>query len=103
MRSLRILIVCFMFTIPNLVCSQTDSLKCFTIEQVKVFLTTKVELNNCHEQSVLLQNDIDTLQEEKVALIEDNERKQKRLKRTRWVAGGGIAGTILFALITFIK
>ena len=83
---------------------QTDTTKiCFTKSQVKTFLKTKVELLGCHQTNQILQIDISTANEKIIDLGAYIEKKNKRLKRTRIIAVGGIAGSILFALITFIK
>ena len=86
-----ILIVCFL----SCTALSQDSTYCFTKSQVKEFLTTKVELNNCNE----LYNDVkqqnkaitDTLN----VLTIDNTKLQKKVRRNRRIAIGGISAFIL--------
>jgi DNA topoisomerase VI subunit B len=83
---------------------QTDTTKiCFTKIQVQTFLKTKVELVNATQTVLLLEKDIVTTKELNDVLNASLVAQKRKLKRTRTVAGVGIAGTVLFALITFIK
>ena len=94
-----ILIVCFLSFITS---AQTDSTYCFTKSQVKVFLTTKVELNNCNElySNVKAQNKAitDTLN----VLRLDYTKEQKKVKRNRNIAIGGISGFFASLLLLFV-
>ncbi len=83
--------------------SQSDSTYCFTKEQVKVFLTAKVDLKECLKISSIIEAEAYILQEEKVALSEDLEAKSRKLKRSRSVSAYGILGTILFGFLAFLK
>ena len=94
----KILIVCFLsFT----TLAQNDSTFCFTKSQVKVFLTTKVELNNCNEQynDVKAQNKAitDTLNVVRLDYIQ----AQNKVKRNRRIAIGGISGFIATLILLF--
>ena len=95
----KILIVCFLsFT----TLAQNDSTYCFTKSQVKVFLTTKVELNNCNEQynDVKAQNKAitDTLN----VLTIDNTKQKRKVKRNRIIAISGISAFFSTLLLLFI-
>ena len=67
------------------VSSQTDSLLCFTQGQVKTFLLTKTELNNCLEQYNAQAIEINALAETNdiltvdIAKTEDKSLKRKKL------------------------
>jgi len=94
-----ILIVCFLsFT----TLAQNDSTYCFTKSQVKVFLTTKVELNNCNElyNDVKAQNKAitDTLN----VLTIDNTKQKRKVKRNRIIAISGISAFFSTLLLLFI-
>jgi uncharacterized membrane protein len=93
------LIVCFLsFT----TLAQNDSTYCFTKSQVKVFLTTKVELNNCNElyNDVKAQNKAitDTLN----VLTIDNTKQKRKVKRNRIIAISGISAFFSTLLLLFI-
>lgn len=95
----KTLILCLLsFTIS----AQNDSTYCFTKSQVKVFLTTKVELNNCNEQynDVKAQNKAisDTLN----VLRLDYTKAQNKVKRNRRIAIGGISGFIATLILLFV-
>lgn len=83
--------------------SQTDSTYCFTEVQVKTFLTTKVELRECLKINSIIQTEVYNLREEKVALIEDNQSKSKKLSRSRRVSFYGIVGTTLFLVLHILR
>lgn len=95
----KILIVCLLsFT----TLAQNDSTFCFTKSQVKVFLTTKVELNNCNEQYNLIstQNKAisDSLNVERV----NTTKLQKKVRNNRRIAIGGISGFISVIILLFV-
>ena len=95
----KILIVCLLsFT----ALSQNDSTHCFTKSQVKVFLTTKVELNNCKEQynDVKAQNKAITDTLNVVRL--DYTKAQKKVRTNRRIAIGGISAFFSTLLLLFI-
>ena len=105
MRIVMILILSFWsFTAWN----QSDSLKCFTLEQVKIFLITKVELNNCLEQYDAKAIEVDSLKEEKKELQEEKKeleadvekfkRKSKKRGGIAIATSGGLILTIALAL-----
>lgn len=83
--------------------SQTDSTYCFTEVQVKRFLTTKVELRECLKINSIIKTEVYNLREEKVALIESNESKSKKLRRSRHVSFYGIVGTTLFLVLHILR
>ena len=83
--------------------SQTDSTYCFTEVQVKTFLTTKVELRECLKINSIIKTEVYNLREEKVALIESNESKSKKLSRSRRVSFYGIVGTTLFLVLHILR
>ena len=83
--------------------SQSDSTYCFTEVQVKTFLTTKVELRECLKINSIIKTEVYDLREEKVALIESNESKSKKLRRSRRVSFYGIVGTIIFGALSIIR
>lgn len=73
--------------------SQNDSTYCFTKGQVKEFLLTKVELNNCNEQYSIVYNEKEAISDSLTAVVSDNVTLDKRVKRNRtgWIiTGGGI-------------
>ena len=75
-----------------------DSLKCFTLEQVKVFLTTKVELNNCLQQYNSLFIEAEITRSKNVKLESDNLTLKKKVKRNRGFAigfGAGLVGVLV--------
>lgn len=81
--------------------SQNDSLKCFTLGEVKTFLLTKVELNNCLEQYDIKAQEVKDLKEEKEELQDKNydlkqdlEKSNKKAKRRLGVAIGAGGGFI---------
>ena len=82
--------------------AQNDSTFCFTKSQVKVFLTTKVELNNCNElyNDVKAQNKAitDTLNVVRLDYIQ----AQNKVKRNRRIAIGGISGFIATLILLFV-
>jgi len=83
--------------------SQSDSTYCFTEVQVKRFLTTKVELKECVKINSIIKTEVYNLREEKVALIESNESKLKKLRRSRRVSFYGIVGTTLFLVLHILR
>lgn len=76
--------------------TQIDSLTCFTPSQIKTFLRTKVELNNCLEQYNVISRDLDTLTASNEILKQDNiklELKSRRRLKIGLIVGG-VAGII---------
>lgn len=74
--------------------SQNDSTYCFTKSQVKTFLTTKVELNNCEGQFALISDSLSVI-------TTDNTKLQKKVRRNRNIAlgaGGGLIAVIILWL-----
>lgn len=82
--------------------SQNDSTLCFTKAQVRTFLITKVELNNCIESSNVLMNQLEDVRATNETLTIDYTKSKKKLKRTRWIAGGGILATILLSVVLIL-
>ena len=86
MRHLRILtVLLWSFSASS---QPTEELKCFTITQVKEFLVTKIELNNCLESYNSMAIDLAVSNEEKAVLIGENEKLDTKVKRNRRVAIG---------------
>jgi hypothetical protein len=84
--------------------SQSDSTFCFTSDQVKTFLRTKVELNECNNQYNLVVSDLDALTIANTALTVNVVTKQKKLVRTRVIASVvGLIAIIEGLLIILIK
>lgn len=93
-----ILIVClWSFT----VLSQNDSTYCFTKSQVKEFLTTKVELNNCKEQYNDVKHQNKAITDTLNVLRLDYTKEQKKVRRNRRIAIGGISGFIASLILLF--
>ena len=94
----KILIVCFLsFT----TLAQNDSTFCFTKSQVKVFLTTKVELNNCNEQYNIIKQQNKAITDTLNVVRLDYIQAQKKVKRNRRIAIGGISGFIATLILLF--
>lgn len=94
----KTLILCLLsFTIS----AQNDSTYCFTKSQVKVFLTTKVELNNCNEQYNVVFNEKQAITDTLNVLRLDYTKEQKKVKRNRRMAIGGISGFIASIILLF--
>ncbi len=74
---------------------------CFTKAQVKVFLETKVELNNCEDQYNVLAIEKDSLQQTYNDLDVTNVKNVKKLKRTRKIGGGLGILALLFGVLLF--
>ena len=94
-----ILIVCLWSFITS---AQNDSTFCFTKSQVKVFLATKVELNNCNEQYNLVKHQNKAITDTLNVLRLDYTKEQKKVKRNRNIAIGGISGFIASLLLLFV-
>ena len=94
----KILIVCFLsFT----TLAQNDSTFCFTKSQVKVFLTTKVELNNCNEQYNIIKQQNKAITDTLNVTRLDYTKAQKKIKRNRRIAIGGISAFIATLILLF--
>jgi len=95
----KTLIVCFLsFT----ALSQNDSTYCFTKSQVKVFLTTKVELNNCNEQYNVVKAQNKAITDTLNVVRLDYTKEQKKVLRNRRIAIGGISAFFSTLLLLFI-
>lgn len=101
MQKLRmILILCLL---SGTVLSQSnDSTYCFTQAQVKTFLMTKAELEFCLESNEVLLNDLGDAQNRNIELETDLTKTNKKLRRTRWIASGGVLSTIILSLIIIL-
>ncbi len=97
--AILLIVFCWNFT----VLAQNDSTLCFTHSQVQNFLRTKVELENCLDSNHILEIRLGECEDRELKLSAEVEKKQKKLKRTRIIAGstGGLA--ILFGLFAFLK
>jgi len=101
MRTINLLLIVFCLSFTA---SSQDSLNCFTIEQTKVFLRTKVELNNCLEQFDVISSDLSASKERNVVLTSDNAKLRKKVKVNRkWGIISTSAGVGIIALWIFIK
>ena len=93
-----ILIVCLL----SCTALSQDSTFCFTKSQVKEFLTTKVELNNCNE----LYNDVKQQNKEITDTLNvlrlDNTKQKRKVKRNRIIAISGISAFFSTLLLLFI-
>jgi len=81
--------------------AQNDSTFCFTKSQVKVFLTTKVELNNCNEQYNLISTQKQAISDSLTAEMLNTTKLDKKVKRNRRIAIGGISGFIAVIVLMF--
>lgn len=83
--------------------SNQDSTYIFTHLQVQHFLRTKVELTNALETNHLLVGKLGEAEDEIIKLDIELDKKAKKLKRTRAIAGasGGLA--VLFGLVVILK
>lgn len=93
-----ILILCFLSCTAS---SQNDSTYCFTKGQVKEFLITKVELNNCNEQYNLVYNEKKAISDTLTAVRSDNVTLDKKVRRNRRIAIGGFAGFFASLVLLF--
>ena len=94
-----ILIVCLLsFTTLG----QNDSTYCFTKSQVKVFLTTKAELNNCNEQYNAIKQQNNAITDTLTVLRLDYAKEQNKVVRNRRIAIGGISGFIASLFLLFV-
>ena len=78
--------------------SQSDSLICFTQSQVKTFLITKTELNNCLEQYNAISTRFNVLSEQNANLVIDITKTEKKAVRRGKIAIGVIILSILEAI-----
>lgn len=102
MRQLKVTVIalCFCFTVS----SQSDSLDCFTPSQVKTFLRTKVELNNCLGEFNRISVANDALTATNAELVDSNVKLDKKMRRNRRIAiGEGIGLAGLIVLIFTVK
>ena len=98
---MRILVILILCSLSFSVSSQNDSTKCFTLEQVKVFLITKVELNNCLERFDVVSTQKEELSQEISEIKEENTGLQKKVKRNRGIAIGTGGGLIALLVLFF--
>ena len=83
--------------------AQSDSTYCFTKLQVKEFLYTKVELNNCNEQYNAVKGQNKAISDTLSVLRVDYTKQQKKVRTNRRIAIGGISAFILAIGLLFIK
>lgn len=98
-----LLLIAFCWTFTGLAQNKNDSIYSFTHNQVQHFLRVKVELDNALETNHLLVNRLAGCQNREAKLQAEVENKKKKLKRTRWIAGGSGALALLFTVFTFSK
>jgi len=101
MQKIGLLLIALLLSFSAL-SQNKDSTLCFTTDQVKTFLRTKVELQNALETNQVLYNRLVDSEEIQADQLNQLEKKAKKLKRTRAIAGttGGLA--LLFGLLLFI-
>ena len=80
-----------------------DSTLCFTTNQVKQFLRTKVELENDLESNNILLGRLEGVEAKNLELTADLEGKSKKLKRTRAITWGAGGLALIFGTIVVLK
>ena len=98
-----LLLIAYCTSFTALSQSNQDSTICFTTTQVKHFLRTAVELTNALETNELLVTQLGECQNREVELQLEIDKKQKKLKRTRWIAGGTGGLAVILGAIVIIK
>ena len=83
--------------------SQIDSLTCFTPGQVKTFLRTKVELNNCLAEFNKVSVDLSACNERSNELTDENTKLTVKVKRRGRVIGGAVIGGIILGVVAVLK
>lgn len=97
---MMLILCCLSFTAS----AQIDTTKlCFTRAQVKEFLFTKVELNKCSYTLKIQHKRINELTEQKEEILEDKEKADKKLKRTRIISGGSGGLALLMGLLLVFR
>ena len=81
--------------------SQNDTTYIFNKAQVKEFLYTKVLLNNCNDQYNIIKVENKAISDTLTVVTSDNTKLQKKLKRNRQIAIGGISAFILAVVLLF--
>ena len=101
MQKLKTILIVCLWSFTTL--AQNDSTYCFTKSQVKVFLTTKVELNNCDEQYNAIKQQNNAITDTLNVLRLDYAKEQNKVVRNRNIAIGGISGFIASLFLLFVK
>lgn len=99
----RIKILLILCSLSFTASSQTtnDSIVCFTQSQVKTFLITKVELNNCLEQYAAVSTELKNSETRNAELVENEEKLERKVKRNRGFAIAGGAGFVAVLVLLF--
>jgi len=100
MQKLKTILIVCLLSFTTL--AQNDSTYCFTKSQVKVFLTTKVELNNCNEQYNAIKQQNNAITDTLNVLRLDYAKEQNKVVRNRNIAIGGISGFIASLFLLFV-
>lgn len=100
MQKLKTILIVCLWSFTTL--AQNDSTYCFTKSQVKVFLTTKVELNNCNEQYNAIKQQNNAITDTLTVLRLDYAKEQNKVVRNRNIAIGGISGFIASLFLLFV-
>ena len=100
MQKLKTILIVCLLSFTTL--AQNDSTYCFTKSQVKVFLTTKVELNNCNEQYNAIKQQNNAITDTLTVLRLDYAKEQNKVVRNRRIAIGGISGFIASLFLLFV-
>lgn len=83
--------------------SQIDSLTCFTPDQIKTILRTKVELNNCLEQFNVVLSDLSVCETLSIELTDENTKLTVKVKRRGRVIGGTVIGGLILGAVAVLK
>jgi len=100
MQKLKTILIVCLLSFTTL--AQNDSTYCFTKSQVKVFLTTKAELNNCNEQYNAIKQQNNAITDTLTVLRLDYAKEQNKVVRNRNIAIGGISGFIASLFLLFV-
>ena len=95
--------IAFLLSFTALAQSNNDSTYCFTLNEVQHFLRTKVELTNALETNYLIVGKLGDAEEIILTQEIELEKKAKKLKRTRAIAGVGSGLALFFGLVVILK
>ena len=99
MQKLKTILIVYSLSFTAL--GQNDSIYCFNKSQVKTFLTTKIELDNCKEQYNYVFNEKEAISDTLIQIKEDNSTLLKKVRRNRLIAISGIGGFITTIILLF--